>query len=170
MEHQAWRMEADQTLGPLIEAKTAEQKETWNNLNDALNTKLNGPVNVKDYGEVNNHGSILLLCHQLLNDGLINIYRGNRGTGTELTRRVVKKAKAILGYDIAMNGDTPFMKRITADTVRDAIRIFEQDYRTFLEALWGDKAARGSRLYFVEDLEIRFDIQDQLHCNVSIGT
>ena len=66
MEHQSWMIEADHVFGPLNEEDDDDLKNHWNNLNDALNTKLKGTINVPDYGEVKNDGSILLFCHQLL--------------------------------------------------------------------------------------------------------
>ena len=77
MEHQSWMIEADHVFGPLNEEDDDYLKNHWNNLNDALNTKLKGTVNVPDYGEVKNDGSILLFCHQLLEDAYFPLYRGN---------------------------------------------------------------------------------------------
>ena len=170
MEHQSWMIEADHVFGPLNEEDDDDLKNHWNNLNDALNTKLKGTVNVPDYGEVKNDGSILLFCHQLLGDAYFPLYRGKQGLEIDTDDEQRNKAEEILGYDIEPNGDTPFMKRITADTIRDAIRIFEQEYRAFLEALWGDTAQYGSRMYFVEILEIHFEDEDQLHCDIQMGT
>ena len=171
MEHQSWVIEPtyQQFENDAKWKQTIKLKDEWDVSNERLKTKLNGIVNVPNYGEVENDGSILVRSLTLLGDAFVPLYR--KGMARDITQSWMrKKAATILGYEIEKDYKTPFKKRITADTLRDAIHIFEKEYRTFLEALWDEVAEIGSRMYFVEKLEILFDDENQLHCDVQMGT
>ena len=145
MEYKNWKIEAEDVQGKRDAQPDGEKLRIWDNHNNSLNLKLNGTVKLPDYRDdgiptldVPGEGSILVRSLSLLHDAFEPPYKKGEGNVIGLGRQ--EKAATILGYEVlgAEDYKTPFKKRITADTVRDAIHIYEQEYRTFMETLWDD--------------------------------
>ena len=163
MEHLNWVIEPDNVSGLL--------------------TKLKGGVRFQrvkgkpypEYGEIDNDGSVLLFSHQLMWDAFSTFYRRMDVSNSEYEAlQDIKSeiATEIIGYTVERGGGpTPFKKRITADNFRDALVIFEQEYKAFLDELWSlegstGEATLGSRGYVVEGLEVMYDNDWKLNCRV----